>query len=105
MELERSVCLVAGLVWASAAFAYLGETGMGGGTGGIGGDGGLELLFGPGNKALGEGVVAELRVLCGLLGGRKRGHAGGAHLVKLKGRLAEGCFGVGAADTFEGCEV
>ena len=100
-------------VWASArasagvaaAFAHLGETGVGGGTGGIGGDGGLELLFGLGNQALGEIVVTELGVLCGLFGGGKRGHADGAHLVELEGGLAERGFGVGAANALERSEV
>ncbi len=67
--------------------------------------GGLELLFGFGDQALGEVFVAELGVLRGLLGGRKRGHASGAHLVELEGGLAEGGFGVGAADALEGREV
>ena len=89
MQFERGLGLGASVGCASAAFADLGETGMGGGTGGIGGDGGLELLLGLGNQALGEVVVAELGVLCRLFGVRKRGQAGGAHLVQLEGCLAE----------------
>ena len=73
--------------------------------GGVGGDGGLELLFGLGDQALGEVVVAELGVLCGLFGGRQRGQADGAHLVELEGGLAEGSLGVGSADALEWCEV
>ncbi len=68
MEVERGLGLGAGVGWAAAAFAHLGEAGVGGGAGGVGGDGGLELLFGLGDQALGEIVAAELGVLRGLLG-------------------------------------
>ena len=78
---------------------------MGVGAGGVGGDGGLELLLGLGDEALGEIVVAGLGVLGGLLGGRQIGDAHGAHLVELEGCLPEGGLGVGSADAFERIEV
>ena len=81
------------------------EAGVGFGAGGVGGDGGLELLLGFGDEALSEIVVAELGVLRGVLGFGEGGHAEGAHLVELEGGLAEGGFGVGAADAFEGIEA
>ena len=83
----------------------LGEAGVGFGTGVVGGDGGLKLLFGLGDEALGEIVASELRVLRGLLGFGEGGHAEGAHLVELEGGLTEGGFGVGAADAFERIEA
>ena len=63
----------AGLVGVAAAFADLGEAGVGGGAVGVGGEGGLELLFGFGEQALGEVVAAELGVFGGALGGREGG--------------------------------
>ncbi len=105
MQVDRGLGLGASVGWASAAFAHLGETGVGGGTGGIGSDGGLELLFGLGDQALGEVVMAELGVLCGLLCGGKRGQTGGAHLVELEGCLAERSLGIGSANAFERREV
>ena len=101
VELERGLGFGAGVGGVAAVFADLGEAGVGGGAGGVGGEGGLELLFGFGDEALGEVVAAELGVLGGLFGRRKRGHADGAHLVELEGGLAEGGFGVGAADALE----
>ena len=103
-QLERGASFGAGFVGSGALFADLCEAGVGAGAGGVGGDGGLELLFGFGDEALGEIVAALLGVLGGLFGGREGGHAHGADLVELECGLAEGGFGVGSADSFEGFE-
>ena len=71
---------------------------MAGGGGGVCVESGLELLFSGREEALGEVVAADLGVLGSLLGGGQGGKAHGAHLVKLKGSLAEGGLGVGAAE-------
>ena len=83
----------------------LGEAGVAGGGEGIGEERGLELLFSGGEEALDEVVAAELGVLRGLLGGGQGGEAHGAHLVKLECGLAEGGFGVGAAQAGGGLEL
>ena len=93
------------LVRTATAFSDLGETGMSIGAGVIGGDRRLKLLFGLGNQALGEIVMAELSILGGLLSRRERGHAHCTHLVELERGLTERCFGVSPADSLEGREV
>ena len=59
-ELEGGLGLGAGLVGRAAALAHLGDAGMGGGVVGVGGEGGVELLLGLGDEALGEVIDAEL---------------------------------------------
>ncbi len=105
MEFDGGLGFGAGFVGGGALLADLGQAGVGGGALGVGGDGGVELLFGFGEQALAEIVVAELDVLRGSLGGGQGLHGGGADLVELEGGLAEGGFGVGAADALEGDEV
>ena len=53
-ELEGGLGFGAGVVGGAAALADLGDAGVGGGVVGVGGEGGVELLLGFGDEALGE---------------------------------------------------
>src|SRR5215469_9824011 len=73
----------------SAAFADLGQPGMGAGTVGIGREGRLKLLLGLGQETLREIVAAQRGVFVRSLCWREGCHSGGTELIKREGSLSE----------------
>ena len=102
VEADGGFGLGAGFGGVAALGADLGEADVSVEAAWVCGDGGLELFFGLGEESLGEVVAAFEDVLGRALGRGEGGEAELADLVELKGGLAEGGFGVGAAEALEG---